>query len=278
MFGFYKKIIIIINSLICMFIFSSSFAQEQLIFAVDLIRHGDRTPIHEIPKSPYSWKEGLGELTAEGMRQEFQLGTLFRHKYVEQYGLLPPRYRAETIYVRSTDKNRSLMSAESALLGLYPLGSGPVLNPGKPALPDLFQPIPVHTVSYDQDNLLGIKFETNMETLARCGISQSMFEQKITHFRQKLDTWSRITGMDLHDPKQLNVLAGNLDIRELHHIPLPKGISHQDAQEIIKQRNWIIAALFKCKEITYPMGHEFLMTVAKYLEQASQGVTPLKYV
>ncbi len=48
----------------------SVYAHDKLIFAVDIIRHGDRTPMIELPKDPYVWPEGLGHLTAKGRQQE----------------------------------------------------------------------------------------------------------------------------------------------------------------------------------------------------------------
>lgn len=54
------------------------FADDTLIFAIDIIRHGDRTPIISIPAVNYQWKEGNGQLTAEGMRQEYNMGKEFR--------------------------------------------------------------------------------------------------------------------------------------------------------------------------------------------------------
>src|SRR3990167_2889333 len=131
--------------LLVLFVSTNAFATEHLIFAADLIRHGDRTPVDEVPAAPHVWKEGLGELTAEGMNQEFQLGVALRKRYVEQTHLLPPQYDVKTLMVRSTDFNRTLMSAESLLYGLYPLGSGPrLLSSGQTALPQAFQPIPIH--------------------------------------------------------------------------------------------------------------------------------------
>ncbi|MFO0319717.1 MAG: histidine phosphatase family protein, partial [Neisseriaceae bacterium] len=82
-----------------------AYADRTLIFAIDIIRHGDRTPTTEIPKDPYSWQEGLGELTANGMKQEFNLGKNLRNKYVVQYKLLPAKYNNDFIYVRSSDYN-----------------------------------------------------------------------------------------------------------------------------------------------------------------------------
>src|SRR5271157_460200 len=130
-------------------------ARDRVVFVVDVIRHGDRTPIDEIPAAPHFWAEGLGQLTAIGMRQEFELGTKLRSAYVAQDGLLPPRYTPGTLYVRSTDRDRTLMSAQSFLMGLYPQGTGPILpSSTRSALPNGAQPIPVHTVPIGEDALL----------------------------------------------------------------------------------------------------------------------------
>jgi lysosomal acid phosphatase len=70
------------------------FANETLVFAIDLIRHGDRTPIYQVPKSPYFWQEGLGGLTAKGIEQEIQLGKQLRKEYIDQHQLLPRSYNS----------------------------------------------------------------------------------------------------------------------------------------------------------------------------------------
>ena len=67
------------------------FASEKLIFAIDIIRHGDRTPLIELPKAPHHWEEGLGQLTPTGMAQEYQLGQRLRKEYIKQYQLYPKK-------------------------------------------------------------------------------------------------------------------------------------------------------------------------------------------
>lgn len=66
------------RSLFCCFVLylwvGFSFAQNKLIFAVDVIRHGDRTPTNAIPRDPFVWPQGLSELTAKGMHQVYLLG------------------------------------------------------------------------------------------------------------------------------------------------------------------------------------------------------------
>ena len=86
-------------------------SKEKLIFAIDVIRHGDRNPIIAIPAVAHDWPEGLGQLTALGMHQEYELGKKCRHDYVNKEKLLPSSYQKGTLYVRSTDIDRTLMSA-----------------------------------------------------------------------------------------------------------------------------------------------------------------------
>lgn len=131
------------------------FADDALIFAVDIIRHGDRTPIATLSAVNYQWQEGPGQLTAEGMQQEYKMGMELRKKYIEQAHLLPEHYEHGTMYVRSTDYERTLMSAESLLMGLYPLGTGPNTSESSlPALPHAFQPIPIFSAPSKYDELI----------------------------------------------------------------------------------------------------------------------------
>ncbi len=89
---------------------------------VDLIRHGARSPSSESKFFPNITWAGSSELTAMGERQHCLLGRLRRQQYIETEHLLPEAYDPAKIHVRSTDVRRTLMSAQSYLLGLYPTG------------------------------------------------------------------------------------------------------------------------------------------------------------
>ncbi len=71
---------------------SQSFAADTLLFAVDIIRHGDRTALIELPAANYHEPLGLGQLTATGMQQEYQLGHTLRDEYIQK-DLLPTQYQ-----------------------------------------------------------------------------------------------------------------------------------------------------------------------------------------
>ncbi len=125
-------------------------SEDKVAFTTVIYRHGDRTPIDPYPKDPYknesNWPVGFGQLTPRGKMMQFKLGQYLRNRYND---LLGDEYSENVIYVRSTDVDRTLMSAQSNLAGLYPPKGGQVWNPEL-----LWQPIPVHTVPIVDDNLL----------------------------------------------------------------------------------------------------------------------------
>ncbi|XP_062918339.1 lysosomal acid phosphatase-like isoform X5 [Mobula hypostoma] len=114
-----------------------------------IYRHGDRSPIQAYPADPYTekdWPEGFAQLTVVGMKQHYALGQYLRHRYNT---FLNSSYDRHEVYVQSTDIDRTLMSAQVNLAGLYHLQGHQVFHP------DLrWQPVPVHTVPVEQDKFL----------------------------------------------------------------------------------------------------------------------------
>ncbi|XP_012268558.2 prostatic acid phosphatase [Athalia rosae] len=125
-----------------------------VIFANILFRHGDRTPVDPYSTDPYAneslWPVPFGDLTNLGKEEHLLLGRSFRERYSH---LLPQTYSRYDIYVRSTDVDRTLMSAEANLAGLYPPYGNQVWDKVK------WLPIPVHTVPELEDNILAGKKE-----------------------------------------------------------------------------------------------------------------------
>ncbi|VDK23015.1 unnamed protein product [Anisakis simplex] len=100
------------------------------------------------------------------MKQQYSLGRLIRERYIEsaEQPLLSPTYNAKEIYVRSTDVNRTLVSAMSNLAGMYPYGvpgsDYPHIKNG--SWPAHWTPIPVHTVEFETDHVRSVTHWQNV--------------------------------------------------------------------------------------------------------------------
>lgn len=81
----------------------AGFSSCYLTIIVQVWRHGDRTPSILIPSdtgnNASSWELGLGELTKEGLAQEYRLGRFLRERYD---GFLAKQYSPFEIYIRSS--------------------------------------------------------------------------------------------------------------------------------------------------------------------------------
>ncbi|CAI2368953.1 unnamed protein product [Moneuplotes crassus] len=96
--------------------------QSKIIFVNEVSRHGSRAPFGDYPEGVFP--NGKQMLTASGMRQHYLLGQQLRAMYVSERDgdekLLSKEYNPEEIYVKSTQMPRTIQSAYSQLLGLYP--------------------------------------------------------------------------------------------------------------------------------------------------------------
>ena len=82
------------------------------------------------------------------MLMHYRLGQWLHQHYIVS-GFLNATYNKDALHVRSTDKDRTLMSAEADLSGLYPPTGNQIWEKGIE-----WMPIPVHTVPLDQDYVI----------------------------------------------------------------------------------------------------------------------------
>lgn len=257
------------------------FAADTLIFALDIIRHGDRSPLITLPMVNYQWPDGLGQLTAEGMQQEYELGMKFRERYVEQTHLLPEHYERGTMYARATGFDRTLMSAESLLMGLYPPGTGPsVTETALPALPNAFQPIPIFSapIKYDEVILQDVNHEEREKLMEQYVYSTKEWQQKNDELKKKYPLWSRLTGAPINNLSELAYVGDALYIHQLHHAPMPEGLSAQDIDTILQVSNWAFMAQEKPQQVARVYNSKLMTNIANYLNEGSQQKSKLKYV
>jgi lysosomal acid phosphatase len=248
------------------------FAAEKLIFAIDLIRHGDRSPTRQLKNSNYEWKEGLGQLTAEGMRQEFELGQSMRRYYVEQTHLLPPNYRTGIMYVRSTDVERTLMSAESFLMGLYPEGTGPQ------ALPHAYQPIPVHTAPINADDIIyHVVNPVELNKLKQKYVfSTPEWKQKEAELKPYFKHWAEATDTTIDSLDDLDI-GDAVFIHNLHNLPMPAGLTQEDIKLIIDANEFTFVKEHQAREVSAAYSQQLVDHINDTIQSNAKSGEHLRY-
>ncbi|XP_022121885.2 prostatic acid phosphatase isoform X1 [Pieris rapae] len=125
------------------------YESKTLRLVIIFFRHGARAPVSSYKSDPfknYQWPDGLGSLTNAGKLQLYELGRKYRSYYAN---FIPEEYQEKDVYIRSSDSSRCLMSAYTFLAGLYPPYERQIWHPEI-----LWQPIPVHSLPRQLDNLV----------------------------------------------------------------------------------------------------------------------------
>lgn len=262
------------------FVSGCAFAQGKLIFAIDVIRHGDRTPLIASPAMEKIWPQGVGQLTPRGMRQEYELGKILRQQYVNHYHLLPEHYDTNAMSVRSSNLTRTMMSAQSILFGLYPLGTGPSLNDSTKALPEGLQPIPINTVPCEQDSLLIPSHDKEMykQLLETYIFNSPGWIQKDLALKPNYPVWSKTTGTQISNLFDLIYVSDSLFIERLYNIPFPGGLQEKDADTIIDAGKWALLNIANHPKLALMAGSELAQAIKRELNLATEHDRPLKYL
>uniref|UniRef100_A0A1B6G422 acid phosphatase n=1 Tax=Cuerna arida TaxID=1464854 RepID=A0A1B6G422_9HEMI len=190
----------------------------KLVFANVLFRHGDRTPLNPYPNDPYKnvsfWPVGFGQLTNLGKEQEYELGQWLRRRYD---ALLTDMYSEDVVYVRSTDVDRTLMSAASNLAAIYPPKGSQKWNPKLN-----WQPIPIHTMPEHLDSVLSGKkpcpaYDRELERVLKSPEIQALNER----FADVYKVLNEYTGRKATTLKDIEYVFNTLYIESLYNFTLP---------------------------------------------------------
>ncbi|XP_063704705.1 prostatic acid phosphatase [Culicoides brevitarsis] len=191
----------------------------KLVFSHIIYRHGDRTPIEPYPNDPYrdasEWPTGWGQLTNLGKQQHYELGKWLRQRY---NSLLNETYSKNEIYVRSTDVDRTLMSAQANLAGLYPPKGKDIWNDEV-----AWQPIPVHTVQEKHDKVLAAKKSCPAYDYGLRKLRDSDEYRKINEKNKALyDYVTEKSGRRIVNMEGIQFMYSVLNIEQIYNKTLPE--------------------------------------------------------
>ncbi|XP_010788240.1 lysosomal acid phosphatase [Notothenia coriiceps] len=240
-------------------------AEKQLVYVTVLFRHGDRSPVKAYPTDPYQegdWPQGFGQLSQVGMKQHFELGQFLRNRYK---GFLNDSYDRNQIHVRSTDYDRTLMSAESNLAGLYPPAGQQVFNPNMP-----WQPIPVHTVPKSEERLLNYPLDDcpRYDLLMNETEKTQEFINVTLAYQDIIDLVKNKTGLNKTDVESVWSVYDTLFCESRHNKSAPDWVT----PEVMEKLKWlkdfgfrITFGVYKQQEKSRLMGGMLLGEIVKKL-------------
>ncbi|XP_063547613.1 prostatic acid phosphatase-like isoform X2 [Cydia strobilella] len=187
-------------------------------YAAVIFRHGDRTPVDMYPTDPYRneslWPVKFGQLTNTGKRQHYALGKWFRERYGK---MVSPKFDPTQVRVRSTDVDRTLMSVEANLAGMYPPVGNSVWDDQL-----MWQPIPVHTIPEKMDEVLAMERKCAAYDKALEEYKDSKeYKERLAKYQDLMDYMTAYTGKKIKDYYDIFTVYSNLNIERLYNFTLP---------------------------------------------------------
>ncbi|XP_006214633.2 prostatic acid phosphatase [Vicugna pacos] len=244
---------------------------KELRFVTLVFRHGDRSPIETFPYDPIkesSWPQGFGQLTQLGMKQHYELGDYIRKRYGK---FLNESYKHEQVYVRSTDVDRTLMSAMTNLAALFPPKGTSVWNPNL-----LWQPIPVHTVPLSEDQLLYMPFKNcpRFQELESETLKSEEFLKRLHPYKAFIETLPNLTGYQGQDLFEIwSKIYDPLFCEGVHNFTLPSWATKDTITKLKEISELSLLSLYgihKQKEKSRLQGGVLVGEILNHMKSATQ--------
>ncbi|XP_016079822.1 PREDICTED: prostatic acid phosphatase [Miniopterus natalensis] len=246
-------------------------AAKELKFSTLVFRHGDRSPIGTFPNDPIkesSWPQGFGQLTQLGMEQQYELGEYIRKRYGK---FLNESYKQQQVYIRSTDIDRTLMSAMTNLAALFPPEGISIWNPKLP-----WQPIPVHTVPLLEDKLLYLPFRhcPRFQELQSETLKSEEFQKRLHPYKDFIEKLQKLTGYLNKDIYGIwNNIYDPLLCEGAHNFTLPSWAT-EDTMATLKELSELallsLYGIHKQKEKSRLQGGVLVGEILSHMKKATQ--------
>jgi acid phosphatase len=265
----------------CVFFAVTVPAQDKLVFAIDIIRHGDRTPL----SNPFGedmtnyWPEGIGRLTPLGTNQEYALGVQMKNLYYRE--LLDSNSAPNSICVFSTDTDRTRMSARLFLSGL--------VGAAAQSIPiNLRVPVDI-TAGLSDSNAISAGLVLDPDKTPNLRALQSNYVLRTPEWmaanaaiQPQFARWSQALGRRINSIQDLSGLSDTLYIHQIHHVLWTNRLSPDDIDAIIAAGRWAFVYEYNLN-IGRVTGKALLKKISEYMENArreevSRKETALKYV
>ena len=232
-------------------------------YLISLVRHGDRSP-RDLGGMARYWPMGAGQLTPGGLEQEYLLGKKIRSHYFSE--TLPDSWSPKISQHFAKGLDRTIQSATALLQGIYPRQTR---NMG---LPDGIQVPPVYASPLASDDLFSAQrlcpgYLHRVQALEK----SADWLRKKEQYRGQLASWFELgeeSGSE--DLYSLIPLIDQIAIHRMHNLPMPKGISLQEAIELEELLNWVVSRIVANYEIAQLIGAPLAKAMIKDFKRVQQ--------
>jgi len=160
-------------------------------------------------------------LTALGKQQHYALGKWLRRRYSD---FLSPSYNLNDIYVQSSDVDRTLMSVQANLAGLYPPKEDQIWDRRL-----LWQPIPVHTKPFTTDYLISGRVPATCSSYQKAYVNYLQSAEMKIWLNKAQPFFKLISanmGVPVNSLLNLTMVRDSWVCETAHRLPLPKWATH----------------------------------------------------
>lgn len=240
----------------------------QVVLVVEVCRHGSRSPLQMFPwDEDGRWESGPGQLTDAGWLQHSQLGSKMRQRYAVDDPLLSASFDSTQVYIRSTDYNRTIRSAESQVQGLYP-------ELTIPAISELMHVIP------GADDFM-------LRADKACSLLSQHFEavyyspETVSLMLRNSDLLQTTSEMLGSDPMQASLLfskvVDNLICNQFAGNPLPPQATETYMQKAVALFNELFALPYQSDENARLYSSAFFLELSELLQGVENQSEPSKF-
>ncbi|USE37228.1 histidine phosphatase family protein [Endozoicomonas sp. SCSIO W0465] len=239
-------------------------------YLISLVRHGDRSP-RDLGDMASYWPMGAGQLTVGGLEQEYLLGKKIRSHYFSES--LPHSWSPRISQHFAKGLDRTIQSASALLQGIYPKQTRSMGIPGGIQVP------PVYASPLASDDLFSAQrlcpgYLHRVQALE----NSADWLRKKEQYRDQLASWLEFGKQvgevgeksDNRDLYSLLPLIDLIAIHRMHNLPMPKGISRQEAIELESLLNWVVSRTVANYEIAQLIGAPLAKAMIRDIKRVQQ--------
>ena len=233
---------------------------KKLVFSLDIIRHGYRSPIKYIPNmTESSWNtQAPGTLTPLGAKRSQEVGQNLKNHYIDKLGFIESNPPKESIYVASSEAERTISTANHTLKGMF----------GKHA-----SNITVNVIPGTSDLLKSPKSREGMSNI----IFDSLDKKKQQEFQDMMQYLNNRFNLKITTIEEVMAFGDLLSVNRIHKKSFPESeLPKAEADKLVELREFLYVYRNKVRKFMCTASKNILLHAKNELEGKIENKMPHK--